>query len=218
MPAQLFAIDSTCSIHAEPIGECSDGQLNLIGVARSLCRDQQVFGQGDSADFVYKVISGAVRATRLLADGRRQITDFYLPGDVFGIELSAEHGVAAETLSDAVIVSARRSTLTEGPDQPSRLWRHALRELQRSQDHALSLGRRSAIERVARFLIGLAGRMGSLDTVSLPMSRQDVADYLGLTIETVSRTLTQMQVKGLVRVECRQVRLLRRAALADLGQ
>jgi CRP/FNR family transcriptional regulator, nitrogen fixation regulation protein len=217
MSAQLLAIDSASALDAEPLGACRHGQLTLIGVARRLSRDEQVFAEGDRADFVYKVISGAVRAIRLLADGRRQITNFYLPGDVFGIELGAERHTAAEAVCDATITSARRSSLTEGHDQPSRLWWHALRELQRSQDHVLALGRRTAIERVAIFLTDLADRMEAPDKVALPMSRQDIADYLGLTIETVSRTLTQMQAKGLLCVESsRKVRLLRRASLTKL--
>ena len=216
MPAQLFAINDHSADGAGPIGPCRDGQLSLIGVARNLSRGQQVFGEGDDADLVYKVISGAVSNVRSLADGRRQITAFHLPGDVFGIELGAERRAAAEAICDTVVTSARRASVTEDRDQRDRLWRHALHELERSQDHVLALGRRTAIERVAAFLIDLADRVGAHDAVALPMSRQDIADYLGLTIETVSRTLTQMQARGLVRVECRQVRLLRPAVLAGL--
>jgi CRP/FNR family nitrogen fixation transcriptional regulator len=217
MPAQLLAIDSSRAFSAEPARSDGDGELNLIGVARSLSRDQEIFAEGDSADSVYKVVSGAVRGIRLLADGRRQITDFYLPGDVFGIELGPTHGAAAEALCDAVVISARRSGLTEDKEQPSQLWRQTLRELRRSRDHVLTLGRQSAMERLARFLVDLAARTGARASLTLPMTRQDIADYLGLTIETVSRTLTQMQAKGLVRIEGgRRVRLLRPAALAAL--
>jgi CRP/FNR family nitrogen fixation transcriptional regulator len=219
MPAQRLAIDSPRVLDADPIGAGRYGQLNLIGIAQSLCRDEQVFAEGDRADFVYTLISGTVRAVRLLVDGRRQITNFYLPGDIFGIELGAERYVSAETTCDAVLTATRRSSLTEDHDQSNRLWRHALRELQRSQDHVLALGRRTAIERVAIFLIDLSDRLGASDTVVLPMSRLDIADYLGLTIETVSRSLTQMQSSRLVRVEGgRQVRLLRRALLTELCQ
>ena len=217
MPAWLLAIESPQSFDTEPVGGRGGGELSLIGVARSLSRDQSLYGQGDRADFVYKVVSGAVRAVRLLADGRRQITDFYLPGDVFGIELEAEHTASAEALSETVVISARRSSLTQDQSQSSHLWRHAMVELQRSQTHLLTLGRRSAIERIAFFLVDLADRMGGTDQLQVPMSRQDIADYLGLTIETVSRTLTQMQARGLVEVEgCRRMRLPKRAALAEL--
>jgi CRP-like cAMP-binding protein len=89
--------------------------------------------------------------------------------------------------------------------------------LRRSEDHVLTLGRRSAAERVASFLLDLAERLGGRDEIALPMSRQDIADYLGLTIETVSRTLTQLQTRGFIRAEgCRQLRLQRRATLSEL--
>jgi CRP/FNR family nitrogen fixation transcriptional regulator len=215
MPTRLLAIDRRLDTEqAEP---CALGELNLIGVARRLSRDQELFGQGDKAACVYKVVSGAMRATRLLADGRRQVTEFHLPGDVFGIELGAEHTAGAEAICETVVVSARRSNLSQDHDQAILLWRHAMGELQRSQAHLLTLGRRSAMERIAVFLVDLVERTGAGEQLSLPMSRQDIADYLGLTIETVSRTLTRMQAQGLVALGgCRKVRLLKRADLADL--
>ena len=192
-------------------------ELNLIGVARSYGRDQQIYGEGESADFVYKVVSGAVRAVRGLADGRRQMETFYLPGDVFGVEPGATRRASAEALAGTTLIVARRSALAGDPDQAATLWRHALRELQRSQDHVLTLGRRSASERLARFLLDLADRMDIPVELDLPMSRQDIADYLGLTIETVSRTMTQLQGQGLIALSgCRRVRLVRPAALAEL--
>jgi CRP-like cAMP-binding protein len=191
--------------------------IRLIGVTKTFARNQEIFGEGDRADFVYRVVSGAVRSYRVLADGRRQITGFHLPGDTFGLELGAERLEGAEAINDTVLVVARRSAVVDDPDQGPRLWRHALDELQRSQGHILTLGRRTAAERVASFLIELAERLRAGAELSLAMSRQDIADYLGLTIETVSRTLTQLQVDGLITLAgCRQVRLARPAALAQL--
>lgn len=216
MTAQL-AIDSVQSFRADPVADREAGELTFIGIARSLTRDQEVYGQGDRADFAYKVVSGAVRTTRLLGDGRRQIIDFFLPGDVFGLEPGAVHGAAAEAIGDTVVVSARRSSLGEDHDQRSRLWQHTMRALQRCQAHVITLGRRSAMERIAIFLVDLAERLGATDQVLSPMSRRDIADYLGLTIETVSRTLTLMQTKGLLAIESgRHLRLLQRARLAEL--
>jgi CRP/FNR family nitrogen fixation transcriptional regulator len=196
-----------------------DGELKLIGVTKSYARDQQIFAEGDPADFVYRVVAGAVRSVRLLSDGRRQIAEFYLPGDVFGVEFGLEHRASAESVGDAVVVVARRSTVTSDANQDARLWRQALRELERSQDHVLTLGRRTAVERVVSFILDIAERRRGADdhVMDLPVSRQDIADYLGLTIETVSRTLTQLQTQGLIEVSgCRRVRLVRPAALADL--
>ena len=193
--------------------------IRLIGVTTHVVRDQEVFGEGEPADHVYKVVRGAVRGFRVLSDGRRQICDFYLPGDVFGIERGAEHRITAEALTDTVLVVARRSAFTHDSDGVTArsLWRLAMTELRRSQDHALTLGRRSAGERVAGFLVDMAERIGDGANVELPMSRQDIADYLGLTIETVSRTLTQLQVSGLIKLAgCRSIQLRKPRALAEL--
>ena len=196
----------------------TDG-VRLIGVTLTVARDQEVFGEGEPADQVYKVVRGAVRGFRVLSDGRRQICDFYLPGDVFGIEPGCEHRATAEALTDTVLIVARRSSLGEDTDPTAarRLWGLAMADLQRSQDHALTLGRRSASERVASFLVDMANRLGASEMLELPMSRQDIADYLGLTIETVSRTLTQLQVSGLIKLAgCRSIHLRKPRALADL--
>jgi CRP/FNR family nitrogen fixation transcriptional regulator len=200
-------------------GPAEPDEIAVIGAARRFARDQEIFGEGDSAELVYKVVSGAVRSFRVLADGRRQIGEFHLPGDVFGVELDTERRSAAEAVGETVLVAARRSALAADPAQGPKLWRHALRALERSQDHVLTLGRRSASERVASFLVALAERTGGGDEVQLPMSRQDIADYLGLTIETVSRTLTQLQGAGLISLSgCRGVRLVRRSSLEELCQ
>ena len=193
--------------------------IRLIGVTVHLSRDQEVFGEGEPADQVFKVVRGAVRCFRVLSDGRRQICDFYLPGDVFGIEPGQDRRTTAEALTDTVLVAARRSTLVEDEDSGTarRLWALAMADLQRSQDHALTLGRRSANERVASFLVDMAARLGDVDNLELPMTRQDIADYLGLTIETVSRTLTHLQVSGLIKLAgCRSIHLRKPRALAEL--
>ena len=184
---------------------------------RPFAASAEIFGEGDATDFVYKVVSGAARSVRLLTDGRRQIMHFFLPGDVFGVEFGRERRAGAEALSDAVVIVARRSAIASDTDQSMLLWRHAVSELQRSEDHVMTLGRRTATERLASFLIDLADRLDADDVLELPMSRQDIADYLGLTIETVSRTLTQLQAEGLVKLEsCRRLRLLDRDTLEEL--
>jgi CRP/FNR family nitrogen fixation transcriptional regulator len=200
-----------------PLAAKPDG-LRLIGVTMNVMRDQEVFGEGEPADYVYKIVRGAVRGFRVLSDGRRQICDFYLPGDIFGIEPGTDHRITTEAVMDTVLIVARRSVLCQDDGATARsLWALALAELGRSQDHALTLGRRSAGERVASFLVDMAARIGDGQNVDLPMSRQDIADYLGLTIETVSRTLTQLQASGLVELAgCRAVRLRKPRALAEL--
>jgi CRP/FNR family transcriptional regulator, nitrogen fixation regulation protein len=194
---------------------CADDDIRVIGFTKTFAKDQQIFCEGSSTDFIYRVVSGGVRSTRLFADGRRHISDFYLPGDVFGVELDAARLATAEALGETVLVVARRSSLA--PESDPSLCRHALRELRRCQDHVLNLGRRGAAERIASFLIDLARRLDADDAFDLPMNRQDIADYLGLTIETVSRTMTQFDREGLIALKgCRRIRLRRPAALADL--
>ena len=198
--------------------EISD--IRLIGLTMHFSRDQEIYGEGEPAGEVYRVVSGAVRSFRVLCGGRRQICDFYLPGDLFGVEAGVDRRATAEALTDSMIVVARRSALVDeldGGASARRLWVLAVADLQRSQDHVLTLGRRAASERVASFLVELAARMGDGDSLELPMSRQDIADYLGLTIETVSRTFTQLQAAGLIKVSgCRSIRLCRPCALEAL--
>lgn len=198
-------------------GRGSDAKsIRLVGVTRPYTQGQEIYGEGARADHVYGIISGAVRTYRVLADGRRQIFSFGLPGDVFGFDTGPERGMSVEALGDSMLVVTRRATLVDGGDAAlsHSLWRLAADDLRRSQDHVLTLGRRTARERVAHFLNTLAARLGGGPFLDLPMSRQDIADYLGLTIETVSRTLTQFQIDGLIRLDgCRRVALCRPRAL-----
>lgn len=203
-----------------PAPSPKDEGPRLIGMATHVSQDLEIFGEGEPADHVYKVVSGAVRGLRLLSDGRRQICEFYLPGDVFGVEPGGDHLMTAEALKDTVLVVARRSTVGREDDGPDvrELWSLAMTQLRRSHDHVLTLGRRSASERVANFLLDLAERIGDGEHLELPMSRQDIADYLGLTIETVSRTLTQLQSSGLIKFSsCRSVDLCRHRALIEIA-
>ena len=169
--------------------------IALIGASMSFARNAEIYGENEPADYLYKVISGTVRTYKILSDGRRQICGFYLPGDVFGLEMGEEHTFSAEAISDARVLVIKRSTvvgLAARDNEVARhLWALTSRELRRLQDHILLLIK-TAQERVASFLLEMASRTPAGNSVELPMSRQDIADYLGLTIETVSRTLTHL--------------------------
>ena len=194
-------------------------RLRLVGLTRGFARGREIFGEGERAGHVYSVISGAVRSFRVLSDGRRQVLDFYLPGDIFGIEPGPDHGAGAEAVSDVILLVARRSLVADEGDGAvtRRLLRLAVDDLRRSREHVLTLGCRTACERVASFLNDLAVRLGNRRSLDLPMSRQDIADYLGLTIETVSRTFTLFQTAGLIRLHGRRsVELCRPNALINL--
>jgi CRP/FNR family transcriptional regulator, nitrogen fixation regulation protein len=176
--------------------ECRSGSIEFLGMPTSFARNAEIYGEKEPADYIYKVVSGAVRTYKVLIDGRRQIAAFYLPGDTFGLETGEEHAFSAEAVIDAKVLVIRRSLVSALAARDARvarqLWTLAGRELQRTQNHVLLLVR-TAPERVATFLLEMAERIQCDGEVELPMSRQDIADYLGLTIETVSRMLTRLE-------------------------
>lgn len=172
------------------------------GSRRAFTADEEIFAEGDRVAFFYKVASGAIRTYKLLSDGRRQIDAFHLPGDIFGVEAGEEHRFSAEAVTDTKLIIYRasdRSTLAgDGGCLAREVVGALLRGLERAQDHMMLLGRKSAKERIASFLIGLSERMTGEESINLPMSRADIADHLGLTIESVSRSLTQLEREGVI--------------------
>jgi len=199
----------------------SRGAIEFMGAPVPFARNAGIYEEGDPAEYLYKVIEGTVCTSKLLADGRRQIGGFYLPGDVFGLEPGEEHAYSAEAISDAKVLVIKRSALIalagRDHDVARQLWTLTGRELRRVQDHILLLIK-SAQERVAAFLLEMAERVSSGDAVDLPMSRQDIADYLGLTIETVSRTLSQLEHRAAIELpSSRHIVLRNRSALRRLN-
>jgi CRP-like cAMP-binding protein len=197
------------------------GPFEMMGATMSFGRNEEIYGENEPADYLYKVVSGTVRTSKILDDGRRQIGAFYLPGDVFGLEFGELHAFSAEAISNATVLVFKRSAVNalaqRDNDVARQLWAMTARELQRAQSHMLLLIK-SAQERVAAFLLEMAGRGAGLTEIELPMSRQDIADYLGLTIETVSRTLTQLENAATIALPTsRRVVLRNRTALAQLN-
>jgi len=195
--------------------------LEMMGAQMSFSRNAEIYGQGEAADYIYRVVTGAVRTYKVLADGRRQVGGFYLPGEMFGVEPGDEHTFSAEAIAASKVLVMKRSAvlaLAERDSEVARqLWTLTGRELGRVQDHILLLIK-SAQERVAAFLLEMAERVSSGNAVDLPMSRQDIADYLGLTIETVSRTLTHLESAATIEVPTsRRIVLRNRAALSRLN-
>ena len=170
------------------------------GVRMTYRRDEEIYAQDDAVELLYQVVRGVVRTSRLTVDGRRQVGDFYSAGAIFGLEPGPDHRFAAEALADCEILVVRRSAVRAfaGEAALDRAILEAQRlEMERLQDHVVMLGRKSARERVGSFLMSLV-RSRDESHVDLPMTRQDMADYLGLTIETVSRMLTQLQGEAIV--------------------
>jgi CRP/FNR family nitrogen fixation transcriptional regulator len=198
-----------------------DETLQLMGATMAYPRNAEIFGENEPADYVYKVVSGSVRTYNVLSDGRRQIAGFYLPGDIFGIEFDGEHTLAAEAISDAKVLVVKRSALEALAGRDAAVARELLvltaRELRRVQDRILLLIK-TAQERVVGFLLEMAQRATGGNAIDLPMSRQDIADYLGLTIETVSRTLTSLETSATIEVPTsRRIVLRNRPALARMN-
>jgi len=196
-------------------------QMDLMGALMPYGRNAEIYGETDPADYLYKVVSGAVRIYKILSDGRRQIGGFYLPGDVFGLESGDEHTLAAEAVTDAKVLIVKRSAVSalaaRDATVASELYALTARELRRAQDRILLLVK-SAQERVASFLLEMTERAAAGNTIDLPMSRQDIADYLGLTIETVSRTLTSLESAAAIEVPAsRRIVLCNRSALTRLN-
>ena len=197
------------------------GSIDLMGAPMPFARNTEIYGENEPAEYLYKVVSGSVRTYKVLNDGRRQIGAFYLPGDVFGLEVGDAHTFSAEAIADSKVLVFKRSALVNLASHDSgvarELWTMTAGELQRVQEHILLLIK-TAQERVAGFLLEMATRGSSSDEVDLPMSRQDIADYLGLTIETVSRTLTQLENTAAIAVPTsRRIVLRNRAALNRLN-
>jgi CRP/FNR family nitrogen fixation transcriptional regulator len=178
------------------------GSAAALGRVHSYASDEEIFAEGDQPRFFYKVLSGAVRVVTLLSDGRRHIGAFHLPGDIFGIELGDAHRFSAEAIGRTTVVCYPRACLGSGDAAnaglPGEVIAAVVRSLERAQNHMLLLGRKSAIEKVASFLLDMSQRLGSETVLRLPMSRADIADHLGLTIETVSRSLTQLERQGII--------------------
>jgi CRP-like cAMP-binding protein len=193
----------------------------MMGAAMTFGRNVEIYGENEPAEYLYKVVSGTVRTYKVLTDGRRQIGAFYFPGDMFGLETGDEHTFSAEAIVDSKVLVIRRTALIEAAsrdnDLARQLWTLTGRELQRVQDHIMLLIK-TAQERVAGFLLEMAERASGGNALELPMSRQDIADYLGLTIETVSRTLTQLENAAAIEVPTsRRIVLRNRPALSRLN-
>jgi len=194
--------------------------LELMGARMIFARNEEIYGEDEPADYLYKVVTGTARTCKILSDGRRQIGAFHLPGDVFGLEVGETHSCSAEAVTATTILVIKRTALTaraaRDNELASHLWMLTAREVERLQGHLLLLIK-TAHERVAAFILEMAERTRDHSAVDLSMSRQDIADYLGLTIETVSRTLTHFVEEAVIELpSSRRIVLRNRSALKQL--
>jgi CRP/FNR family transcriptional regulator, nitrogen fixation regulation protein len=193
-----------------PIRPRLNGSVDNSRVA-SFARDAAIYREGDHAVHLYKVVNGIVRTCKNLFDGRRQVGAFYLPGDTFGLEPGAEHTFRSEAVIQTQVLVMKRTDLVS-----FQLFDLMHDELAIAQSH-LRLLFLTARERVARFLLEMAERTQTGDEVKLPMSRLDIADYLGLTIETISRKLTQLENESAIALSSsKRIALRNRVALEQM--
>jgi CRP/FNR family nitrogen fixation transcriptional regulator len=183
----------------------------------------QVFRNGETPEYIYQIREGAVRSYKLLSDGRRQIGAFHLPGDIFGVETESHHRFTAEAIIDTTVWIARRHSLFEDLDESDLADTKKLLELlhnslEHAHNHLLLLGRQEAQERVAWFLLEMDSRLKKPTVIVLPMTRTDIADYLGLSIETVSRSLSVFRDLGVISFNGqREIILKNRTKLAQVA-
>lgn len=229
-------------LHSRSAEGCATCKVRLVSVCAALTGDdldslerlsqhieidpkQALFAQGDDAGAVYNVTEGTLRLSRLLPDGRRHVMGFAIVGDFLGLALPERYNVTAEALSSVSLCRFEKrhfADLTaEKPHLLQRLHERAGYELDLAQDHMTLLSRRTAEEKVASFLIGLRERYARIGqksvTVELPMGRQDIADHLGLTIETVSRMLTRLDREKVILIVPGGVRLMNTGHLEQLA-
>ena len=182
----------------DPLAQC----LQRTATRVTAQRDEAIFWEGDAADHCYKIVTGAVRISKVLPDGRRQIADFFVAGDLIGFEPGTSYDFTAEAVVDSVLLKCPRrrldALLAEDASAQRTLLTVALERLSAAQRQMVLLGRKSATEKVASFLSVLSARSRIMTEVDIPMSRNDIADHLGLTIETVSRAFTKLRRQGII--------------------
>ncbi|WP_342363989.1 helix-turn-helix domain-containing protein [Terrarubrum flagellatum] len=191
----------------------------------SFAAKETLFVQGEAADAVYSLTSGVARLYKIMPDGRRQIVGFGLPGDFLGLAMRDRYGFSVDAVTEVSACRFARGAYSnfvdDHPTLLRRLHEFATHELTLAQDQMLLLGRRNAEEKLASFLISMRERWAKLGepsiTVELPMSRQDIADFLGLTIETVSRTFTKLAKRKIIAVVPGGVRLVNLAHLETIA-
>jgi CRP/FNR family nitrogen fixation transcriptional regulator len=211
-PAPFAAPDQFCFL---------TGHAGLVATEFSYRKDEEIYGEDEPAEYVYQIVRGAVRTYRLLSDGRRQIGAFHLPGDVFGLELGTNHRLAAEAIIDTTVRLVKRRSLEQAAtvdvQVARKLWTMTAGDLRHAEDHMLLLGRKNAMERVANFLLEMDRRLAVAGLMALPMCRRDIGDYLGLTLETVSRALSQLHGEGVLGFSgARQIVLRNRQRLRSM--
>jgi CRP/FNR family transcriptional regulator, anaerobic regulatory protein len=197
-----FRAEPVAPVHQSPEIETLLG----VGIAQDSAAGQTIVVEGEPRSHGFRVLSGAVRLVKGLADGRRQVIEFLVAGEYFGLVGAAQHAYSVEAIVASKLArypcAKLDAAVRANPVLAGRLLELARTDLERAHAQMLLLGRKTAEEKIASFLLALARRQGDgaspVRILKLPLSRQDMADYLGLTIETVSRTMTRLRHDGLI--------------------
>lgn len=226
MSATMRAIQRANSVLPGPeLPDLAPDVLDLLeqfGCTIRVRQAHKIYGSGEPVAFCWKLLSGCARTVKLMADGRRQVAEFLWPGDLLGLDDIGTYFFAAEGVTDVILRRYPRGVVEAQanchPDLALRLRNLALANLRRAHRQIILLGRETAKERVASFLLDMDDHAASGDgqVTALPMSRTDIADHLGLSIETVCRNLVRLQREGIVAIRRTGIELLDRAALRDI--
>jgi len=219
-----FAVSNRSTVRRPPAESAvltdSLAALDGIGAVITLRRDEPLFRSGDCAEFYFKVLKGAVRGCRVLADGRRHIGEFFLAGDFIGLDAAESYAFAAEAIVETTLIRYSRRKVEALAAEEPRI-SQSLVEIMRAglaaaRERMLLLGHMTAMERIASFLLNLSERRSD-GRVSLPMTRTDIGDYLGLTMETVSRAFSQLKSSGIITQHgLHELAIAKPAALVEL--
>lgn len=199
--------------------DAAPGHADYAGTLIDIEKGCDIIAQGDAADYCFEVVEGCARSVQRLEDGRRQVSDFLLPGDIFGLDAVGEHDFAGEAVTAVTIRRLRISALKQLAEEDAafaqRLLRHLTQQTKAMRRRIVLLGRMTAAERIGTFLLEMTERLEATrqDIVELPMNRADMADYLGLTIETVSRCLSDLKGRGVISVKGAHIAIHNRRAL-----
>jgi len=191
------------------IEHCTAGHTVTCTTLKSYGQNEHVFIEGDSQSYIYLVVDGVIALYNAMSDGRRQVCAFAYPGDILGLDSIGAHVNSAESLCDSTLrcipVNAIEKLMRSEPGFGQALLAATATELADTRELMLSLGRKSAAEKMATFLLRIARRNNAIDdavqTVSIPMKRCEIADFLGLTTETISRTLSKFKAMNIIRLE-----------------
>ncbi len=197
--------------------------LEQFGSTVVVQREHEIHGQGDATDYCWRILSGCVRTVKLMEDGRRQVAEFLFPGDLLGLDDVGTHDFSAEAVTDVTLRRYPRRMAEALADSHAALARRlrvlAMANLRNAHERMIMLGRKTAVEKIASFVLEMDRRATApgRKVTEVPMSRTDVADHLGLTVETVCRILAHLKREGLVVLHRTGVEVVDRAALRALA-